>query len=140
MNGSTGGSREDVGKLLLRLAVGVLLLFHGVSKLNHGVGWMAGPLESIGLPAFVSYGAYLGEVIAPILIILGFRARIASIFVAVDLLMAIILVLRTQIASIKQGGGGWGIELEMFFILGSLAIFFIGSGKYSITRAKNVWD
>ncbi|HEY2828721.1 MAG TPA: DoxX family membrane protein, partial [Thermoanaerobaculia bacterium] len=42
--------RNDVGKLVLRLAVGILMAFHGLSKLRHGVGWMAGPLSAHHLP------------------------------------------------------------------------------------------
>lgn len=30
----------DFAKLLLRLTFGILMLFHGAFKLQHGVGWM----------------------------------------------------------------------------------------------------
>jgi hypothetical protein len=41
---------------------------------------------------------------------------------------------------IKEGGGGWGVELEMLLMLCSLALFFTGGGKYGITRGKSAWD
>lgn len=131
---------DDVGKLLLRLAVGGLLLFHGVAKMKNGVGWMAGPLASAGLPAFVAYGAFVGEVLAPILALVGKFTRIAGLVMAFDLFMAIALVLRGRIFSVDPRGGGWAIELEMFFLLGGVALFFLGSGRFAVSRGQGAWD
>ena len=50
-------NQEDLGKLILRLAVGGLLLFHGISKVIHGVAWMHGPLGALHLPSFIAYDA-----------------------------------------------------------------------------------
>ena len=130
---------EDWGKLLLRLAVGGLLLFHGVAKLKNGVGWMAGPLSGLGLPAFVAYGAYVGEVVAPIFVILGKWARIAGLVIAFNMVSAIIIALRDKMFTLNMGGG-WAIELELLFLLGGLVIFLLGSGKYSISKGSGPWD
>jgi len=132
-------SWDDWGKLVLRLAVGVLLLVHGISKLRNGIGWMAGPLSSVGLPAFVGYGVYVGEVVAPLFVIAGKFARLAGLVIAFNLLMAIVLVLRGKIFSLNQGGG-WAIELEMFFVLAGVAIFLLGSGRYSLSKGQGRWD
>jgi|SRR5687767_4086074 putative oxidoreductase len=131
---------DDVGKLLLRLAVGGLLLFHGVSKMKSGVGWIAGPLAGLGLPAFLAYGVFVGEVVAPILAILGKFTRLAGLAIAFDLFMAIVLVLRGRILSVNPQGGGWAIELEMFFLLGGVALFFLGSGRLALSRGQGAWD
>ena len=130
---------EDWGKLLLRLAVGGLLLFHGVAKLKNGVGWMAGPLSGLGLPAFVAYGAYVGEVVAPIFVMLGKWARIAGLVIAFNMVSAIIIALRDKMFTLNMGGG-WAIELELLFLLGGLVIFLLGSGKYSISKGNGPWD
>lgn len=132
-------SWEDWGKLVLRLAVGVLLLLHGISKLRNGIGWMAGPLSSVGLPAFIGYGVYVGEVVAPLFVIAGKFARVAGLVIAFDLLMAIVLVLRDKLFSLNQGGG-WAVELEMLFLLGGVAIFLLGSGRYSLSKGQGRWD
>ena len=50
-------SHEDLGRLLLRLAVGGLMLFHGVHKLIGGIDGIAGMLAAKGLPGFIAYGA-----------------------------------------------------------------------------------
>jgi putative oxidoreductase len=130
---------DDWGKLLLRIAVAGLLIFHGVAKLRNGVGWMAGPLGSLGLPAFVAYGAYVGEVIAPIFVILGKWARIAGLIIAFNMLSAIFIALRDKMFTLNMGGG-WAIELEMLFLLGGVTIFLLGSGKYSLSKGNGPWD
>lgn len=41
---------DDAGKLILRLALGILVIMHGLAKLSSGVGGIAGMLSSHGLP------------------------------------------------------------------------------------------
>lgn len=130
---------NDSGKLVLRLAIGILLLLHGIAKLKGGIGWMAGPLGAMGLPAFVGYGAYIGEVVAPLLLIAGKWTRLAGLIVAINMLGAIVLVQRDKVAALNQGGG-WAIELEMLFLLGGIALFLLGAGRYSISRGVGRWD
>lgn len=129
----------DWGKLLLRLSIGVLLMLHGIAKLKGGIAWMAGPLSNFGLPMFVGYGVFVGEIIAPIFLILGKFARLAGLVVAFSLFMAIVLVRRGDIVKLNQGGG-WAIEVEMLFLLGGICIFLLGSGKYSISKGEGRWD
>src|SRR5438552_17207463 len=94
VNTSSTSARDDYGKLILRLAVAVLLGFHGVSKLKNGIGWMAGPLRSHHLPMFVGYGVYVAEVVAPVLLILGILTRPAALVIMFDLFMALVLVVQ----------------------------------------------
>ena len=140
MGTSTSLTRhDDVGKLLLRLSIGGLLLFHGIAKLSNGIGWMAGMLGGIGLPAFIGYGVYVGEVIAPLLLLAGKLTRPAGLVVAFNMLVAILLARRDSIAKLNRGGG-WDIEVEMLFLLGGLAIWFLGSGRYALSRGEGRWD
>ena len=128
---------EDLGKLVLRWTVGGLLLFHGVFKLQHGVEWMEPVLAGVGLPAFLRYGSYVGEVLAPVLLLVGWQTRLAALVVAFDLAMAIALVQRGKILALNSASGAWGIELEMLFLLGALAIFFLGPGRYAVRRRRD---
>ena len=130
---------EDVGKLILRLTVAVLLMVHGISKLKNGIGWMAGMLESKHLPAFIGYGVYVGEIVAPILLILGMFTRLAGLVVSFNLLMAIVLARAADVWTLNRGGG-WAIEIEMFFLLAGVAIFFLGSGRYALRKGLGRWD
>ncbi len=42
---------DDIGKLVLRLTLGGLILLHGISKVKNGVEGIAGMLQAQGLPA-----------------------------------------------------------------------------------------
>ena len=127
---------DDRGKLFLRIAVAGIILFHGWFKLTHGVGWIQGMLGGMG---FLAYGTYLAELVAPLFIIVGFRTRLAALVIVIDMLMAILLVLRTSLFTVKQMGGGWAIEVEGMMLLCALALFYTGSGKYAISSTGK-WD
>ena len=127
-------NRTDAGLLVLRLGLGALILFHGIYKLTHGVAWIAGPLGKVGLPAWLAYGVYVAEVVAPVLVIVGLWARPAAFVIAFDMFMAIFLARRGDVAKINPMGGGWAIELELMYLVGALAIALMGSGRYGIGR------
>jgi putative oxidoreductase len=100
---------------------------------------MAGMLQSNHLPAFIGYGVYVGEVVAPLLLIAGILTRPAALVLAFDMLMAIVLVQRSKFFTLNQGGG-WTVELEMFFLLAAVAIFYFGSGRYAVSKGRGRWD
>ena len=127
---------DDRGKLFLRIAVAGIILFHGWFKLTHGVGWIQGMLGGMG---FLAYGTYLAEVVAPLFILVGFRTRLAALAIVIDMLVAILLVLRTSLFTVKEMGGGWAIEIEAMMLLCALALFYTGAGKYAISSTGN-WD
>jgi putative oxidoreductase len=128
---------QDIGKLILRLTVAGLILFHGINKIIHGVAWMAGPLGAHHLPFFIAYGVYVGEVVAPVLLILGLWTRIAALLVAFNMAVAIGME-AWHLALLINRGGGWGIELEAFYLLGAIAIFFLGTGRYGVRSGKGI--
>jgi putative oxidoreductase len=131
---------EDTGKLILRLTVGALLLLHGVAKMKGGVDWLTGMLAGAGLPGFIRYGVYSGEVVAPILLIVGLFSRPAGLIVAFNMLMAVLLVHRADVFALNPQSGGAAIELELLFALGGVAVWCLGSGKYAVSRGKGKWD
>jgi putative oxidoreductase len=75
-----------------------------------------------------------------LLIIIGLRTRLAALVVAIDMVAAIWLVHASSILVVKETGGAWAIELEMFYLLGSLALFFMGGGAYSVSKGRSIWD
>jgi putative oxidoreductase len=131
---------NDTGKLILRLAVGVLMAFHGVSKLRHGVAWMAGPLGAHHLPAFVAYGVYVAEVLVPILLILGIFTRPAALVIVFEMIMAMYLVLDGRAFTLDRQTGALMSELQFLYMLGALAIACLGSGRYAVSKGRGRWD
>ena len=125
---------QDTGKLVLRLALGILILLHGIAKLKGGIGGIAGMLGNAGLPAFLAYGVYIGEVLAPLLLIVGLYTRLAAQVVVVNMLFAIGLVHMGQLAKLNQTGG-WDLELQGMFLFSALAIMLLGAGRYSMGGA-----
>jgi putative oxidoreductase len=123
----------------MRITCSGLLLLHGSHSLFHGIAHIRNMLSNSGLPEFLSYGNYIGEVIAPIFLILGYKSRIAALIIAFNMLMSIVIGHR-EIAFQRNNFGGWMIELNVFFLMTALAVFFSGSGKYSLSRGVGRWD
>jgi len=124
---------DDTGKLILRLTVGVLMLLHGISKATNpeGVGGISSMLVSKGLPGFIAYGAYVGEILAPLMLILGVFTRIGALLVVVNMIFAIGLAHVADIFTLGKQGG-WAIELQGFYLFCAIAIYFLGSGKFAV--------
>lgn len=132
MSGTATSARSDQGRLVLRLTIAGLLLVHGVSKLGAGVGWISDMLTGMGLPGFLAYGAYVGEIVAPLLVLAGFLTRPAALVMAFHMATAVLLARRDAIFSINPQSGGLAIELELLFLLGAVAIALLGSGRYAV--------
>jgi putative oxidoreductase len=132
--GAMNPTHQDLGKLVLRVTIGLLMLLHGIAKLRTGVDPIAGMLAAKGLPGVLAYGAYVGEVLAPILLIVGFQTRIAAILVAVNMVFAIGLAHAAQIFQLSEQSGGWAIELQGLYLFGAIAIALLGAGRYSLDK------
>ena len=126
-------TQSDLGKFVLRVTLGLLVLLHGIGKITGGVGGIEGMLQGAGLPGVLAYGAYIGEVLAPLLLIVGFQTRIAGVLVAVNMLFAIALAHLGELAALNQGGG-WALELQGMFLFTAIAIALLGAGRYSLDR------
>ncbi|MGC6230782.1 DoxX family protein [Hafnia paralvei] len=124
---------QDGGKLLLRLTFGLLMLFHGVAKIEHGIGWISAMLQEQGLPGVIAYGVFIGEIVTPILIILGLFTRPAALIYAINLLVATLMVGTGKFFTLTDVGS-WGLENEMLYFMGGIVIMLLGSGRYSIMR------
>jgi putative oxidoreductase len=124
---------DDLGKLVLRWALGIFMLLHGYAKIVKGIGGIEASLVSAGLPAWVAYGVYIGEVVAPLLLILGFYARIGGLIIVINMIFAIALSHASQLFDIGKSGG-WALELQGFFLFTALVIALIGPGRFSLNR------
>lgn len=132
-------SLDDAGKLVLRLAVGILVLLHGVAKLLNGIGPIEGMLVAKGMPAFFAWGAYIGEVLAPLLMIFGLYTRAAGLIVAINMIVAIALAHSAELWQLTQTGG-WALELQGMFLFGAIAVALLGAGRYSVAGKTGVMN
>ncbi|MDA8445604.1 DoxX family protein [Paracidovorax valerianellae] len=127
----TAAPSDDAGKLVLRVAVGVLVLLHGIFKLQNGVGFISGMLEKAGLPGALGYLVFVGEILAPVLMIVGLGARAGAAIVVVNMLVALGLVHMADLMALNKQGG-WALELQGLYLFGALSVVLLGAGRYSI--------
>lgn len=122
---------NDIAKLLLRLSVGIMMLFHGLDKIINGIGGVKHLTVSFGLPEFLAYGVYVGEVVVPIFIILGAYVRAASVILGLNMVGAIFLAYGGALFSLGKHGAPV-FELPFLYLMMSIVIFLLGSGKYAL--------
>ena len=107
----------------LSFGVGVLLLFHGIDKVMHGTEYIEKMLIASKVPysTYVQYGVYIGEVVAPLLLIFGQYMRISGAIVAFNMLTAIFLVHQNTLFTLGEHGA-WSIEVPMFYLIAGLTL------------------
>ena len=138
MNALKTEQNRNIGLLLLRCTVGILIVFHGIANMNSNYAFIKSLLNGMGMPEFLAYGGFIGEIIAPILIVIGYRARLASLILAFFFLVAILLGHSSDIFSLNQFGG-WGIELQAFYLFSAIVVFLTGAGNYALSTNFK-WD
>ena len=136
---SDPGTVPDLGKLLLRLGLGVLILLHGISKVANGIEPILAGVQAAGLPREFGYLVYVGEVVAPILVIVGFLTRPAALVIAINMAFAVYLVHAAQLFTLSKQGG-WALELQGIYFLAALAIACLGAGRFSAGGAAGRWN
>jgi len=130
---------QEIAKLLLRLVLGVLILLHGISKIEGGIGPILDVVGKAGLPQAIGYLVYIGEVLAPILVIVGLWTRAAAIVVAIDLIVAVLLVHVPQLLQLDDTGG-WALELQGLYLIVAICVALLGAGRYSLGGRYGRWN
>ncbi|MGO4377635.1 DoxX family protein [Pseudoduganella sp. RAF19] len=129
----------DAGKLILRVVLAILILFHGVSKIMGGVGPITGMVAKAGLPSAFGYLVYIGEVVAPLLVLAGVWTRAAALVIAINMLVAIGLVHMGQLFEVGKQGG-WALELQGMYLASAITIALLGAGRYSLGGSGGKWN
>ncbi|MDQ8023619.1 MAG: DoxX family protein [Moraxellaceae bacterium] len=122
------------GIFVLRVALGTLLLAHGLLKLVvFTLPGTAGFFASIGLPGFLAYPVVFGEVLGGIALIAGFQTRLVSLL-ALPILLG---------AAWAHAGNGWvfsapngGWEFPVYLVVLAAAQALLGSGAYAIDNIR----
>ena len=123
---------KDLGITVLRIGMGALMLPHGIDKLT-----LLLSREEIAYPAVLGINptlcllfAVFAEIACAFFLIIGFKAKRSAIPLIISMLISIVYLQQT---------GNWGSrELPIAYLIGYLAVYFNGSGKYSLdTALKN---
>ena len=129
----------DTGKLVLRLVLGLLILLHGISKVINGPGGVLSSVTHVGLPEAFGYLVYVGEVVAPILVVIGLFTRAAASIIAINMIFAVYLVHTSQLLQLNKAGG-WQLELQAMYLFTAIAIALLGAGRFSVGGAAGRWN
>jgi putative oxidoreductase len=129
------GTLASIGLLVVRLVIGLTFAAHGAQKLfgwfgGHGLDGTGGFLESVGIkpgkPMAVLAG--LGEFGGGLLLALGLLTPLASLVIAVTMLVAIVTVAGKN-GYWAQGGGS---EYNWAIIAVAVALALTGPGAYAL--------
>lgn len=130
---------DDAGKLVLRATLSILILFHGVAKISGGVGFITGLVAKAGLPPALGYLVLVGEVVAPLMVLLGLWARAGALVIAINMIVALLLVHTGDFVRINETGG-WAVELQVLLLACAVAVVLLGAGRYSIQGNRRRWN
>jgi putative oxidoreductase len=123
------------GLLLIRVILGLVLMFHGSQKL---FGWFEGKgmaphveavekMEVVPMPQVSAYLSAGTEFIGGLLLVVGFLTRLVAIPVAINMFVAAILVHGAAFA-LAKGGMEYALTLGIM----ATALIFTGAGRFSV--------
>ena len=121
------GLVASLGLLILRLAIGVMMIHHGHEKLADPQQFANTYVASLHLPfpLFFAYAAGFSELIGSWLLILGFLTPLGALALTGTMTMAAYQHILTAGLNI------YVLELVVLYLGGSLAILLVGPGRFS---------
>ena len=117
----------------------MLILLHGIAKVVNGPAFILGLVGRAGLPEAVGYLVYVGEIVAPLLLVAGVWTRAAALVVAVNMVVAVLLVHTKDLLALTKNGG-WALELQAMFLLAAVVVALLGAGRYSLGGRDGRWN
>ena len=121
----------DAALLILRVVLGLLILLHGVNKLPPPPEFLISALTQHGLPGVLAYGVYLGEIVGPILIIIGVWTRLGALLIVANMIVALLMVHTGDLFHLNKQGG-YQLELQAMYLFTAVALTLTGAGRYSV--------
>lgn len=114
------------------------MFMHGFHKVIYGVDGIKSMLAGYGMPEFLAYGVHLGETIAALMIIIGYRTRLAAVAFTIVMIVAFLMAHMNPLFALTKSGA-WLHEGIALFLFGGVGLFFSGGGKYALS-SKHQWD
>lgn len=129
---------KNVAILLFRVSIPFTMLIYGIDKITNGTGFIGSLLDAYNLPSFFVYGVFIGEIVAQLMLVLGYRSRLAGLLLAFNCLLAILMAQIQHIFTLNQYGG-WTLDLLFIYLVAGVAFYFSGAGKHAISTS-HAWD
>jgi putative oxidoreductase len=98
----------------------------------NGLGPIKTMLAAHNIPDAVAYGVYLGELVAPVLIIIGLFSRIGGFLIAVDIVITVLLARMADVLLLSPATGAYALESELLYLVAALSIVLFGAGRISL--------
>lgn len=116
--------------LLLRLALGVMFLAHGLLKIMvFTPAGTAGFFSSLGLPGWLAYPTMGAEVLGGLLLIAGVKTRLVALALT-PILIGSLWVHSGNGWLFTAENGGW--EYSLFLTMAATVQALLGDGAYSL--------
>jgi putative oxidoreductase len=135
-------TKDDFAATLARIALGAVMLPHGLQKLvglfgGYGFSGTMEALTSSGIPYVAALLVILGESFGALGLIVGFISRFAAFGIMLTMLGAVFMVHRHVGFFMNWTGkqNGEGYEFHLLAIGLALIVMLRGAGKWSIDRA-----
>lgn len=122
--------RPDIALLLVRIVLGVVFVFHGWMKINN-MEMTTRFFESMGLPMVLAYAVAIIELVGGILVLIGYKARYAAIFLALVMLGALL----TAKSKAVLAGSLNVFELDLALLALAVVVKCLGTGKFAIEKS-----
>lgn len=129
---------KNLGIFILRLAIPFTMLIYGIDKIIEGTGFIGSLLEQYGLPKMMANGVYIGEIVAPLMLMIGFRTRLAGLIFSFNCFMAIAMAQTQNIFKLNEFGG-WSLDLLFIYLTAGIVFYLSGGGQYALSTS-NSWD
>jgi putative oxidoreductase len=127
--GDSVGRLGSVALLLLRLVMGAAFLFHGWPKIQNPLGWM-GPDAPV--PGIFQALAALAEFGGGMALIVGLLARLASLGIATNMVVALAMVHIPHGDPFVSLTGGRSYELAAVYLACAVLFLLLGPGRFSL--------
>lgn len=122
----SNNSINNLWLLIYRVALSAFMLTHGIPKLERLLSGSGGNFpDPLGIGSNLSLIlTVFGEVVAPVLVMIGLSTRLSAVPVAFAMGVAAFVVHGADPFARK--------ELSLLFLLGFLTIIIMGGGRYSL--------
>jgi putative oxidoreductase len=123
---------QPLALLVMRLALGAIMVAHGYHKVFGGLHHHVEFVESLGLPGWSAYLSAFAEFFGGLLVLVGLFTRAAAFAICVDMCVAIIKVHLRH--GLLAANGGFEFPLALAAL--AFALIFYGGGAIAFDHVR----